>query len=526
MHKYTINEVFMKNQWTHLHKNIKLCIFNCFYKNIQGILHIKKHKTCFYIADMLKYFMYGRTKKMNEQYQKRKRHKRNISKVLVAFLSIVIVIACALGSAVVIEYFTDNNKSGLNSDTSSIIEKPDEPEPIIETSTATVAVTGDLLMHLPIITGAYDSTSKEYNFDNIFTYFSEYVSKADYSIANLETTLRGTEGGATYKGYPTFNCPDSIADSVKKAGFDMLLTANNHSYDTALKGFKRTLEVATNGGLECIGTMTDESSPKYVIKEINGIKIGMICYTYQTGDGSDNRVYLNGIKLSNEATNLVNSFSYSQLDKFYTEMDTHITSMKQSGADAVVLYIHWGEEYKVKENKTQNQIAQKLCNLGVDLIVGGHPHVIEPIELLTSETDSNHKTVCLYSLGNAVSNQRRERMNLNTGHTEDGMLFSYTFSKYSDGTVVLKDVNVLPAWVNLFTSKETGRKVYQIIPLDDTIKDNWKVKFNLSDKASDEVAKSYTRTMDIVGEGLNEVKDYLANQITPDKLKKDIDTSY
>ena len=454
---------------------------------------------------------------MPEYY--RRRRKKSANKVLIAALSLVIVLACAFGSVAVIQYFTDGFSSaqGSVSNTSDTPSTTPEPEPIVEVSTATVAVTGDLLMHSPIITGSYDSSLNEYDFNDIFTYFSKYVSKADYAIANLETTLRGTEGGASYSGYPTFNCPDTIADAVKNAGFDMLLTANNHSYDTALKGFKRTVSVLDEKGIEHIGTYSSETDKKYVVKNINGINIGMICYTYQTGDGSDGRVYLNGIRLAEEATNLVNAFSYSKLDEFYAEMNGHIQSMKADGAEAVVLYIHWGDEYKLKANTNQEEIAQQMCNLGVDVIVGGHPHVVEPIDLLTSETDPGHKTVCLYSMGNAVSNQRSERMNLKTGHTEDGVLFSYTFSKYSDGTVMLKDVNVLPTWVNMFTSKKTGRRVYQIIPLDYTISDRWKTEFDLSDASAAAAEKSYERTVAIVGEGLSIAKEFLANRDTPDK---------
>ena len=94
----------------------------------------------------------------------------------------------------------------------------------------------------------------------------------------------------------------------------------------------------------------------------------------------------------------------------------------------MVVYIHWGDEYRLAANKKQIEIAQQLCNLGVDVIVGGHSHVVEPIDLLTSETDPDHKTVCLYSMGNAVSNQRKERASIKTGHTEDGVLFSITFA--------------------------------------------------------------------------------------------------
>lgn len=451
---------------------------------------------------------------MPTQYNRKKRH-NGMNKLLIAFLSIVIVLVCAFGSIVVINMFVEERPQGSYSSVDIVSNVSSEPEPIKKVSTATIAATGDLLMHSPIYNNA--KVDGGYNFDNIFTYLSQYASKADYAVANLETTLRGTEDGKQYSGYPQFNCPDEIVDAVKKSGFDMLLTANNHTYDTYLKGLLRTQEVISAAGIDYLGTIKEETAKKYTVKEINGIKIGMLCYTYQTSSGNDGEVHLNGIPLNKDARGLVNAFSYSNLDKFYSEVETHISNMKNDGAEAIVLYIHWGEEYQIKENKNQNKIAQQMCNLGVDVIVGGHAHVVQPIELLTSEIDENHKTVCLYSMGNAVSNQRIARASIKTGHTEDGVLFSFTFAKYSDGTVLLESADILPTWVNLFYSNKTGKNVYQIIPLDDSIED-WKTAFDLSDANEKNARKSYDRTVKIVDEGLVQVNEYLSSIVTPDKL--------
>lgn len=450
---------------------------------------------------------------MSEQFKRRKR-KNTVNRGLLALMSFVIVLAVAAGSIFVIETFSgDGNDltSSGNNTVSSVISTPSEPEgpkPITKVSTATVVATGDLLMHEPIFNNAKQSDGT-YNFDNIFTYLSEYAGKADYAVANLETTLRGIEDGYSYKGYPQFNCPDSIVDATKLAGFDMLLTANNHSYDTRYKGMIRTLEVIDQKGLDRLGIIKEETEKRYTVKEINGIKIGMICYTYETDTDPDD-VALNGIALNDDAAKRVNAFSYGELDTFYETIDGQFKAMKADGAEALVLFIHWGDEYQTKQNKKQSAIAQKLCDLGVDVIVGGHPHVVQPIDLLTSESDPSHKTVCLYSMGNAVSNQRRERMNLKTGHTEDGVLFEFTFAKYSDGTVVLEDADILPTWVNMFTSKATGKKVYQIIPLD-TEKTDWKEAFDLTDTSKKKAEESLARTQKIVGDGLKEVQDYLSS---------------
>ena len=183
--------------------------------------------------------------------------------------------------------------------------------------------------------------------------------------------------------------------------------------------------------------------------------------------------------------------------------------MKAAGAKAIVMYIHWGEEYQLKANANQTAIAQALCDLGVDVIVGGHPHVVQPVELLTSTTDPDHKTVCLYSMGNAISNQRRENMNLNTGHTEDGVLFSFTFAQYSDGEVLLDSVEILPTWVWLGTID--GSKEYRILPLDQDVED-WAAAFNISESAAASAQSSYQRTMDLVGEGIEASNAWLEAQ--------------
>lgn len=430
------------------------------------------------------------------------------NKIIIAVLSLLIVAAVAFSAVTVAELISRTPTDSTDPQVSSTESVPSEPPPVVKTSTATVAATGDLLMHEPIINHAKQGDGT-YNFDNIYTYFSKYASAADYAVANLETTLRGTEDGYEYSGYPQFNCPDSIVDATKAAGFDMLLTANNHSYDTRLNGMLRTLEVVDGSGMDRLGTYKDTSEKRYIVKSVNDINIGMISYTYETDTDAD-EVALNGISMSDEAKGLVNAFSYGELDTFYTEIDGHIRSMKADGAEAIVLFIHWGDEYNITENKTQNEIAQKLCDLGVDVIVGGHPHVVQPIELLTSTTDPTQKTVCLYSMGNAVSNQRRDRMDLSTGHTEDGVLFSFTFAKYSDGTVVLEDADILPTWVNMYTSAKTGKRVYEIIPLDRSITD-WKAAFDFTDTSLSNAEKSYDRTMKIVGEGLADVKAYLAD---------------
>ena len=389
-------------------------------------------------------------------------------------------------------------------------EPPEMPEPERVVSTASIAVTGDVLMHMPVINTGLRSDGS-YNFDSIFQYLNTYASAADLAVANLETTLAGSDKGYKYSGHPAFNCPDEIVDALKNAGFDLLLTANNHCYDTSEYGFLRTVTTVRSKGLQVLGTRAEVSEPKYVVQEVNGIKIGMVNYTYQglPENPTAGKVYMNRNTLSDTCALLVNSFVPGQLDSFYQEVNQCLTEMKANGAEATVMFIHWGNEYQTTPSTEQQQIAQQLCDMGFDVIVGGHPHVIQPAALLTSRVDPDRKTVCLYSTGNAVSNQRIAEMDLKTGHTEDGLLFSMTFSKYSDGTVYLEDVDLLPCWVDLRTEPQTQ---YPIIPLDDSIRDQWQSLFGLTDEALEGAQKSYDRTLELTGSGIRQAREYLAQQ--------------
>ena len=380
--------------------------------------------------------------------------------------------------------------------------------PIVKESSFTLSAVGDMLMHMPVVNSGYYANTNSYNLDTIFTYFTDHVQSADFAVGNLETTLAGTDNGYNYSGYPQFNCPDAIIDSMKTAGFDLVLTANNHSYDTRGVGLKRTLEVIRDRELGYLGTKVEADDPNFLVVERNGIKLGLACYTYE--DNSDPAIKApNYITMSAEHAPLINTFDYTNLTLFYDELSDSMAQADQQGADAFVLFIHWGYEYQTTQHSIQSQIAQSLCDIGVDVIVGGHPHVVQPVELLTSTTDETQKTVCLYSMGNAVSNQRRQNMNLNTGHTEDGVMFSVTFSRYSDGTVILESAECLPTWVNLHYNTETAHNEYNILPLDKDITD-WKSAFNLTDSTLAGCEASYDRTMAIVGAGMEAVDAYLA----------------
>lgn len=384
---------------------------------------------------------------------------------------------------------TTKNKDAVGSASS-------EQEPVHLLSSATVLNTGDILIHNPVLDGA--KSGDTYDFSAFFPLIKPYVQAADLSVINLEVTLGGTQAGS-YKGYPAFNTPDVLVDELLSTGFQMVLTANNHSYDTGLYGMKRTVQVLKEKKMAYIGTRETAEEPNFVIRNVNGVKIGMACFTYENVCETPGRKSLNGNIIAEEANSLINSFAYERIDSFYTEAQNIVREMEKGGADAIVFYMHWGNEYKLKEDTWQQTIAQKLCNMGVDVIVGSHPHVVEPMALLHAE-DSENTTVCLYSMGNSISNQRREELgNLSpNGHTEDGVLFSYTFDRYSDGTTVLSCVDAIPTWVNKYRGGSGWQ--YQMIPLENP--NDGSAKYGLTGTAAQKAAASFAHTKELLSEGL------------------------
>ena len=384
---------------------------------------------------------------------------------------------------------------------------------------ATIGTVGDLLMHKQLFQAGSNSVNNKgdgtYDFHSIFQYLTPYTQGYDYAIANLETTLSGDD--YPYQGNPHFNCPDALLDSVKDAGFDVLLTANNHIYDCKMPGLQRTMEKIEEQGLSYIGSRKTEEDSRYQVVDVNGIQIGMVCYTFTTSM-LEGKPRLNGDNpVENPA--LINYFSTGKLNAFYEELQGVYDGMTENGAEATMIYIHWGNEYELTQNSTQEQIAQKICDMGFDVIVGGHPHVVQPMDLLTSTQDPEHKTVCIYSLGNVVSNQRIAEMRLKTGHTEDGALFTVTFEKDWQGNVYLAAADVLPTWTNMHYNN--GGREYNILPLDKATEAQWAETYNLDAATLAQAQASWQRTEDMVGVGLQKCQDWIKSQ----QLLRDLDAA-
>lgn len=272
-------------------------------------------------------------------------------------------------------------------------EEPAEPpEPIV----STLAVCGDVMTHLPLTRDAWDETQQRYDYGRIMAAAAPYVAAADYAVANLETTMAG---GPSYSGYPAFNAPDDLAASLKDVGFDLLLTANNHCMDKGNSGLRRTLDVLDEAGLAHVGTSRtqEEYDNHCYVADVGGISVAFLGYTYGT----------NGLPLPSDAPYAVNLFNTDYLTTLSTpdsgKLLADLAAARALEPDLVAVMIHWGVEYQTSSNHYQDEIAELLLENGADIVLGGHSHVPQPMELRT-RADGSTGFVC-YSLGNFVSTQ-------------------------------------------------------------------------------------------------------------------------
>lgn len=367
----------------------------------------------------------------------------------------------------------------------------------IETQTATILSAGDIILHSPFISSrVYHQGNGVYNYNAMFKYIKGHYEAADFTVVNFESTI--SDSG--YSGYPSFRSPAAIATAIKKSKVDMCLLANNHIYDNYDKGLRMTMDVMDKKSMLYIGTRQKVTDSTYMIREINGIKVGFFNYVYETG-AADSQKSINAIHVSSESASLINTFHYDNLDAFYKEIKTGLREMRKAGVEYTIAYLHWGNEYQTQENATQRAMAQKLCELGIDALIGGHPHVVQPVDLLASE-DGSHKMVCVYSMGNHLSNQRIEFMDsMPTGHTEDGLMVQLKLEKVGDGPVSLVEAEFIPTWV--YHTTIHGGSEYFIMPLDDPDRI---IEEASGLNISSDVEKSLDRTNAIIRKGVKKIK--------------------
>ncbi|CAD5977697.1 Capsule biosynthesis protein CapA [Planktothrix tepida] len=314
------------------------------------------------------------------------------------------------------------------------------------TKEAELVAVGDIMMHGAQIKSGYDPTTKTYNYDNFFTEVKGILSSGDWVIGNLETTLSGPETG--YTGYPLFNAPDPLADAIKKAGFNIISTINNHSLDRGEKGVLKTLDNVKKRGLIPIGTATSaKESAKITIVEKNNISMAILGYSYGT----------NGIPIPKGKNYLVSLINPQKITQ-------DITKARQAGVDIVTVILHFGVEYQRQPNGEQKALVKQLVNAGADIILGSHPHVVQPYQIIekTGKSEKPKKAVVIYSMGNFISNQREKYRDL-------GVICKVKVLKnFPDETTEIKEIKAIPTWVHRYS--QGGKYQFRVLPIEQVLK--------------------------------------------------------
>ncbi len=324
---------------------------------------------------------------------------------------------------------------------------------------------GDIMAHSPNIKSAYDSSTGTYDFNDNYEYVTKYISAADLALCNMETTFQGT----TPRGYPTFNAPDELAAAVRAAGFDIAITSNNHMMDSGFDGMQRTLEILRGQGLTTVGSRYD-GEKSYAMTSVRGVNIGIVAYTYETTGAGDSSVTINGTRVGEDSQKLINSFNYNELETTdYAKIQKDIDDARGDGADVVICYFHWGNEYQREPDSNQTEMAQRVADMGADIIFASHPHLLQKVDVVTSQSGKN--VPVFYSMGNFISNQREETLPSisNRRYTEQGMI-AYVDLEYMKGTgeILSESIKVLPTWVDRYNESSE----YRIIPLDGNLESN------------------------------------------------------
>ncbi|MBC8173736.1 MAG: CapA family protein [Chitinophagales bacterium] len=304
----------------------------------------------------------------------------------------------------------------------------------------TISAVGDLMCH----SSQYKYTHVEadsFDFLPSFEKVLPWLQKPDLLAGNLETTLAGTK--IPYSGYPRFNTPDDYAEALKKAGFDFIITANNHSNDTGEKGILRTIQILKENNLSQTGTFTSQKDRDSIrILDVKGIKIGMIAFTYST----------NGIDITPGKPWLVN-YCDSALIK------NDIFLAREAGAEIVVVFYHFGNEYERIPGPYQNNFVNWAIENGADIIIGSHPHVIQPVNFFKTRSATLDTGFVAYSLGNFISNQR-------DNFADEGIIINVHISKNMHTKQIKIDyVDYVPTWVYRGVNPE--KKLHIIFPVMD-----------------------------------------------------------
>ena len=338
------------------------------------------------------------------------------------------------------ENITNQNQPGSD----PIVIDNGNPSEEGENTTINMAVIGDIMCHNTQFQDAYESSTDSYDFSYVFEDVAEYLKSADITIGNLETTFAGKSRG--YSGYPTFNTPEQLAGNLKDLGIDVLSTANNHCMDKGYSGIVSTIAELDKAGISHTGTFTSkEKQDEILFKNVNGINIAFLSFTYGT----------NGINIPSGK-----EYSVNLIDKSLIKHQLDLA--KKGNPDLICVSMHWGIEYRLSPNSEQKDLADFLFENGVDVILGSHPHVLEPMEKRTVTLDdgTTKDGFLIYSLGNFISGQTKE-------NTKDSIILNLKITKNSQtNKISIDDYSYIPVYMY----KGSSGKKYKLLDINKSIK--------------------------------------------------------
>lgn len=340
------------------------------------------------------------------------------------------------------DYSESLNNSEEISNTSQNNNTGNTPEQTDTTFTLTAI--GDVMCHNTQYFDAYNSSTGEYDFSYVFEDVSYYIRNSNIAIANLETTFAGEEIG--YSNYPRFNTPDALAYDLKELGIDVVSTAGNHSLDYGFNGLSRTIDVLNSADISHLGTYkTAEDQEKILFKYVKGIKIAFINYSYGT----------NGIPVPEGK-----DFCINLIDEKSIKED--IEKAKSQNADIIIACMHWGTEYNTSPNDTQKDLADFLFKNGVNIILGGHPHVLQNMEkrTVTLEDGTTQDGFIVYSLGNFICDQ-------NAKNTRSSIILDLTITKHTDNSVTIDNIDYIPTY--MYKNNSSSGKKMKLLDINKTI---------------------------------------------------------
>ncbi len=361
--------------------------------------------------------------------------------------------------------------------------EPDpEPEPEPDIRSMTIISVGDITAHSPQINQAHVSDG-EYDFSPSFEFIAPHLKRADLAVANFETCQAGPEitflGYRGYTGFPCFNAPVELSEAVKEAGIDLVSTAHNHSMDRGLSGLKITLENLRGVGLTTYGThMNEEEQMTPVIAEVDGIRVAFLSWTFST----------NVIPVPEG-----HEYAVNFIENFHTVQPIieEIQRARDAGADLVAVSMHWGAMYVTEPHPRLREIAAELARGGADLILGGHPHVVQPMEWLYNEQEdgSERPTLVTYSMGNFISNQHYP---INpTDLVQYGKLLEFGITKDMDtGETWISSADYDITWVH----REWRHRV---LSLSEVLAGD-PADFNLAEARVEELRDGFRRNVEII----------------------------